>query len=90
MREAIGDENVPIKIKKIDPWILRESVAKSFQDGRDILLVGIFQLLDSFAPERQPVGTKLVKASTKGFASHIVVWEALGTFAPTYEEGKAE
>lgn len=46
MREAIGDENVPIKIKKIDPWILRESVAKSFQDGRDILLVGIFQSED--------------------------------------------
>jgi hypothetical protein len=48
------------------------------------------ELLDSFTLERQPVGTKLVKASTKGFASHIAVWKALGAFAPTYEEGKAE
>lgn len=51
---------------------------------------GADELLDSFTPERQPVGTNLVKASTKGFASHIAVWKALGTFAPTYEEGKAE
>lgn len=48
------------------------------------------ELLDSFTPERQPVGTKLVKASTKGFASHIATWKALGAFALTYEEGKAE
>jgi hypothetical protein len=48
------------------------------------------ELLDSFTPERQPVGTKLVKASTQGFASHAAVWKALGAFAPTYEEGKIE
>lgn len=48
------------------------------------------ELLDSFTPERQPVGTKLVKASTKGFVSHAAVWKALGAFAPTYEGGKAE
>lgn len=48
------------------------------------------ELLDSFTPERQPVGTKLVKASSKGLASHAEVWKALGAFAPTYEEGKAE
>lgn len=46
VREAIGDENVPVKITKIDPWVFRESVAKSFQDGRDIFLVGIFQVED--------------------------------------------
>lgn len=48
------------------------------------------ELLDSFTPERQPVGTKLVKASAQGFASHGLVWKALGAFAPTYEEGKTE
>lgn len=47
-------------------------------------------LLDSFTPERQPVGTKLVKASTKGFASHMATWKALGAFAPNYGEGNAE
>lgn len=44
VRETIGDDNVPVKITKIDPWVLRESVAKSFQAGRDIFLVGIYQI----------------------------------------------
>lgn len=44
VRETIGDDSVPIKITKIDPWVLRESVAKSFQDGRDIFIVGIYHI----------------------------------------------
>lgn len=47
-------------------------------------------LLDSFTPERQPVGTKLVKAATGGMTAHATVWQALGAFAPTYEEGVRE
>lgn len=41
VRENIGDNSVPVKITRIDPWVLRESVAKSFQDGNDIFLVSI-------------------------------------------------
>jgi hypothetical protein len=47
-------------------------------------------LLDSFNLERHPVGAKLVKAATGGMASHMAVWQALGAFAPTYEEGVRE
>jgi hypothetical protein len=47
-------------------------------------------LLNSFTPERHPVGTKLVKASTAGMTSHAAVWEALGAFAPTYQQGVRE
>lgn len=45
VRENIGDDSVSVKITKIDPWILRESVAKNFQDGRDIFIVSIYTSL---------------------------------------------
>jgi len=48
------------------------------------------KLLDSFTPERHPVGTKLVKAATGGMAYHAAVWKVLGALAPTYEESVRE
>jgi 2-polyprenyl-6-methoxyphenol hydroxylase-like FAD-dependent oxidoreductase len=38
-RELIGDDTVAVKITRIDPWILRESVAKEFHQGRDVFIV---------------------------------------------------
>jgi 2,4-dichlorophenol 6-monooxygenase len=37
IREAIGDPNVPFKIKKISPWQVNHVVAKSYRNGRVFL-----------------------------------------------------
>jgi 2-polyprenyl-6-methoxyphenol hydroxylase-like FAD-dependent oxidoreductase len=47
-------------------------------------------LLQSYSHERQPVGAMLVRESNKGIRAHSDIWEALGMFAHTREEGAEE
>jgi 2-polyprenyl-6-methoxyphenol hydroxylase-like FAD-dependent oxidoreductase len=44
-------------------------------------------LLDSYNDERQPVGAELVRESNNQMGAHAAVWEALGMFAASSEEG---
>lgn len=44
-------------------------------------------LLETYNLERQPVGAELVKKSNEEMVRHTHVWDALGMFAPTGEEG---
>ncbi|KAL2839892.1 FAD binding domain-containing protein [Aspergillus pseudodeflectus] len=44
-------------------------------------------LLDSYSEERQPVGATLVRESNNGIRAHAKMWEALGMFEPSREEG---
>jgi 2-polyprenyl-6-methoxyphenol hydroxylase-like FAD-dependent oxidoreductase len=39
IRELIGRDDVPVKIQSMDPWRLRESVAKTFHDGHNVFIV---------------------------------------------------
>ncbi|TLD14742.1 phenol 2-monooxygenase [Venturia nashicola] len=61
VRESVGDDDVPIRITKIDPWVLRESVAKSFQDGRDIFLLGdnVYRHTPAFGTEAESLGMQM-------------------------------
>ncbi|KAI2634023.1 FAD binding domain-containing protein [Xylaria nigripes] len=45
------------------------------------------KLLDSYSVERQPVGATLVREANIQLDGHLKVWEALGQFAATPEEG---
>ena len=41
MREVIGDDSVDIDIERVDPWVLRDSVAKRFSSAEnDVFLLG--------------------------------------------------
>ncbi|KAE8421594.1 FAD binding domain-containing protein [Aspergillus pseudocaelatus] len=44
-------------------------------------------LLKSYSEERQPVGAMLVHNANQGLHSQFGVWEAVGMFAPSREEG---
>ncbi|KAF4208747.1 hypothetical protein CNMCM8980_005631 [Aspergillus fumigatiaffinis] len=45
------------------------------------------QLLHSYSKERQPVGAMIVREANTGFQAHKDVWESIGMFAATPEEG---
>lgn len=123
VREVIGDDSVDVEIIRLDPWVVRESVAEKFSSERDAFLLGdaahrhppafglgsntciqdaynlawkaVYvskglagpELLDSYSHERQPVGAELVRDSNDEMGSHLAVWEALGMFAGSLEEG---
>ncbi len=123
IRELIGDDSVPIQVLRLDPWVVRDSVAETFSLSGDAFLLGDAahrhppsyglgsntciqdaynlawkvayvskgiagkRLLDSYSEERQPVGAELVNGSNAQLRSHAAVWEALGMFAATPEEG---
>jgi len=40
VKDVFGDQSLEIKILRIDPWVIRESVAEKFSDGHDIFMVG--------------------------------------------------
>ncbi|KAF7882770.1 uncharacterized protein EAF02_006133 [Botrytis sinoallii] len=42
-------------------------------------------LLDSFSPERQPVGQSIITRANQGLRDHGPVWEALGMMEPSIE-----
>ncbi|CZR65570.1 related to phenol 2-monooxygenase [Phialocephala subalpina] len=42
-------------------------------------------LLDSYSPERQPVGTSMITRANQGLRDHVPVWEALGMMDPSVE-----
>ncbi|KAH8895385.1 hypothetical protein GQ53DRAFT_855813 [Thozetella sp. PMI_491] len=44
-------------------------------------------LLESYSEERQPIGASLVHGSNEQLKAHAAVWQALGMFAETPEEG---
>lgn len=123
IRELIGDDSVDIEIQRLDPWVLRDSVAINFSKEQRAFLLGDAAhrhppafglgsntciqdaynlgwkvayvekglagqgLLDSYDAERQPVGADVVKDANYGIQLHAGVWEALGMFAETPEEG---
>lgn len=123
IRELIGDDEVDIEVLRIDPWVLRDSVAIKFAKEQSAFLLGDAAhrhppafglgsntciqdaynlgwkvayvarglagrgLLDSYDAERQPVGANVVRDANYGVDLHAGVWEALGMFAPTPEEG---
>jgi 2-polyprenyl-6-methoxyphenol hydroxylase-like FAD-dependent oxidoreductase len=39
-KDLFGDQSLDIKILRIDPWIVRQSVAEKFSDGCDAFMVG--------------------------------------------------
>jgi len=45
------------------------------------------QLLDTYSKERQPVGDMLVREADYGFQAHQSVWQSVGMYAATPEEG---
>ncbi|KAI3317830.1 FAD binding domain-containing protein [Xylariaceae sp. AK1471] len=45
------------------------------------------KLLETYNDERQPVGATLVREANQQLRSHAAIWEVLGGFAPTSEEG---
>ncbi|KAJ9148685.1 Phenol 2-monooxygenase [Pleurostoma richardsiae] len=125
IREMIGDETVGVKVERLDPWVVRETVAEKFSSKRNVFILGDAahrhppayglgsntciqdaynlawkiayvekglagpSLLDSYNDERQPVGASLVRQSNECMDAHARVWEALGMFAPSTEEGGA-
>jgi hypothetical protein len=122
-KEVIGDDSVDVEILRLDPWVIRESIAEKFSIERDVFLLGDAAhrhppafglgsntciqdaynlawkavyvtkglagpgLLDSYNHERQPVGAELVRDSNAEMGSHLAVFEALGMFAGSPEEG---
>jgi 2-polyprenyl-6-methoxyphenol hydroxylase-like FAD-dependent oxidoreductase len=40
VKEVIGDDSVDVEILRLDPWVVRESVAETFSSQRDVFLVG--------------------------------------------------
>jgi 2-polyprenyl-6-methoxyphenol hydroxylase-like FAD-dependent oxidoreductase len=38
-KDLLGDQSLEVKILRIDPWVIRESVAEKFSDGRDAFMV---------------------------------------------------
>ena len=123
VKEVIGDDSVEVEVLRLDPWVVRESVAEAFSRDRDVFLLGDAAhrhppafglgsntciqdaynlawkaayvakglagpaLLDSYSDERQPVGADLVRQSNDQMAAHGAVWDALGMFAGSPEEG---
>ncbi|GIZ39927.1 hypothetical protein CKM354_000328900 [Cercospora kikuchii] len=47
-------------------------------------------LLDSFSPERQPIGAGIIKRANQGLRDHHAVWEALGVLPKDVEERKRQ
>ncbi|KAG0653106.1 2,4-dichlorophenol hydroxylase [Hyphodiscus hymeniophilus] len=123
VKEIIGDDSVDVEILRLDPWVVRETVAESYSSKRNVFLLGDAAhrhppafglgsntciqdaynlawkvalvakgiagpaLLDSYTTERQPVGAQLVRESNKQMVAHAAVWEALGMFNKSSEEG---
>ncbi|KAJ0108781.1 hypothetical protein J7T55_011272 [Diaporthe amygdali] len=123
IRELIGDDSVDIEVQRLDPWVMRDSVAIKFSREQSAFILGDAAhhhppafglgsntciqdaynlgwkiayvekglagrgLLDSYDAERQPVGANVVKDATYGLGLHSSVWEALGMFAETPEQG---
>lgn len=123
VKEIIGDDSIDVEILRLDPWVVRESVAERYSRDRNVFLLGDAahrhppafglgsntciqdaynlawkvayvskglagpSLLDSYNDERQPVGAKLVRESNAEMDAHGAVWEALGMFAGSPEEG---
>ena len=126
VKEVIGDDSVEVEVIRLDPWVVRESVAERFSSEQDVFLLGDAAhrhppafglgsntciqdaynlawkaayvakglagpaLLDSYSDERQPVGADLVRESNEEMAAHGAVWEALGMFAGSPEEGRRQ
>lgn len=123
LKELIGDDSVDVTVQRIDPWVLRDSVAIKFSMEQSAFLLGDAAhrhppafglgsntciqdaynlgwkvayverglagkgLLDSYDAERQPVGANVVKDANYGLELHAGVWEALGMFSKTPEQG---
>lgn len=113
VRRAIGDPNVPIKVKAITKWYVNNVVATEYRKGRVFLagdaahrhppsgglgtntsvqdafnlawkLAWVIKgkagegLLDSYQPERQPVGAHVVERAIQSFHNMASFVEALG------------
>lgn len=39
IKELIGDETVDVKVERIDPWVIRETVAEEFSKFQDVFIV---------------------------------------------------
>ncbi|KAL1872728.1 hypothetical protein Daus18300_004274, partial [Diaporthe australafricana] len=123
IRELIGDDSVDIEVLRLDPWVIRDSVAIKFSTEQSAFILGDAAhhhppafglgsntciqdaynlgwkvayvakglagkgLLDSYDAERQPVGANVVKDATYGLKLHSAVWESLGMFSETADEG---
>ena len=123
VKELIGDDTVDVGILRLDPWVIRDTVAGKFSSERNVFLLGDAAhrhppayglgsntciqdaynlawkvayvakgiagpaLLDTYSDERQPVGAEVVREANNQGAAHIAVWEALGMFAESPEEG---
>lgn len=123
IREMIGDDSVDIEVLRLDPWVVRETVATNYSAGHNIHILGDAahrhppgyglgsntciqdsynlawkvayvakglagpDLLKTYSEERQPIGANLVRQSNDCMDQHAAVWEALGMFSPTAEEG---
>ncbi|KAF5865429.1 hypothetical protein ETB97_003687 [Aspergillus alliaceus] len=48
------------------------------------------RLLESYTKERQPVGAMLVQQSNKGLAAQVDVWQSVGMFESTPEDGSRQ
>lgn len=40
LQEIIGDDSVDVEVLRLDPWVIRETVAKCYQDGQNVFLLG--------------------------------------------------
>jgi hypothetical protein len=123
VKELIGDDTVEVEVLRLDPWVIRDSVAETFSSEGNAFLLGDAAhrhppayglgsntciqdaynlawkaayvakrlagpgLLETYNSERQPVGADLVEKANAAMVHHANVWEALGMFAPTGEEG---
>jgi hypothetical protein len=123
LKEIIGIETIDVEVLRLDPWVIRESVAETLSCDGNVFLLGDAahrhppayglgsntciqdaynlawkvayvskglagpELLETYNVERQPVGADLVRKSNEGIGHHIHVWEALGMFAQSGEEG---
>lgn len=48
------------------------------------------KILESFSPERQPVGQSIITRANQGLRDHAPVWEALGMMDPSLEVRKRQ
>lgn len=123
IKELIGDDTVEVEVLRLDPWVIRDSVAEMFSSDGNAFILGDAahrhppayglgsntciqdaynlawkaayvtkglagpELLETYNTERQPVGADLVEKANAAMVHHAHVWEALGMFAPSGEEG---
>ncbi|KAI1814931.1 FAD binding domain-containing protein [Poronia punctata] len=124
VHQIIGDDTVDVKVHRLDPWTVQESVALKYSvEGRNLWILGDAahrhppahgngsntclqdaynlawkvafvskgyagrKLLDTYNVERQPAGATLVREANQQMEAHAALWETLGVFAPTPEEG---